>query len=71
MPIKAFKNFYLMSSEKEAYLRLKKAIANHDDLYYKQANPEIDDQAYDRLKTELEALLEKHPEYEDAQTSLF
>ena len=60
-----------MSSEKEAYLRLKKAIAHHDDLYYKQANPEIDDQAYDRLKAELEALLEKHPEYEDAQTSLF
>ena len=60
-----------MSSEKEAYFRLKKAIAQHDDLYYKQANPEIDDQAYDRLKAELEALLEKHPEYEDSQTSLF
>ena len=60
-----------MSSGKDSYLRLKKAIAHHDNLYYKQANPEIDDQAYDRLKTELEALLEKNPEYEDTQTSLF
>lgn len=60
-----------MSSEKEAYLRLKKAIARHDDLYYKQANPEIDDQAYDRLKTELEGLLGEHPEFEDTQASLF
>ena len=60
-----------MSSEKEAYLRLKKAITHHDDLYYQQANPEIDDQAYDRLKAELEALLAKHPEYEDTQSTLF
>ena len=60
-----------MSSEKEAYLRIKKAIAYHDDLYYKQANPEIDDQAYDRLKSELESLLKDHPEFEGAQTPLF
>lgn len=59
-----------MSSNKEAFLRLKQIIAHHDDLYYKQANPEIDDQAYDRLKAELEALLEKHPEFKDAQTTL-
>ncbi|MDA0848983.1 MAG: NAD-dependent DNA ligase LigA [Verrucomicrobia bacterium] len=59
-----------MSSNKEAFLRLKQLIAHHDDLYYKQANPEIDDQAYDRLKSELEALLEKHPEFKDAQTTL-
>lgn len=59
-----------MSSNKEAFLRLKQLIAHHDDLYYKQANPEIDDQAYDRLKAELEALLEKHPEFKDAQTTL-
>ncbi|MGB0375496.1 MAG: NAD-dependent DNA ligase LigA [Opitutales bacterium] len=59
-----------MSSNKEAFLRLKQLIAHHDDLYYKQANPEIDDQAYDRLKAKLEALLEKHPEFKDAQTTL-
>ena len=57
-----------MSSNKEAFLRLQQVIAHHDDLYYKQANPEIDDQAYDRLKEELEALLEKHPEFKDTQT---
>ena len=60
-----------MSSQKEAYLRLKKAVAYHDNLYYKQANPEIDDQEYDRLKAALEALLKKHPEFEATQTSLF
>lgn len=60
-----------MSSKKEAYLSLKKTIAHHDNLYYKQANPEIDDQEYDRLKSELEALLKNHPEFEDEQTSLF
>ena len=60
-----------MSSEKEAYLRIKKAVAYHDDLYYKQADPEIDDQAYDRLKSELESLLKDHPEFEGAQTPLF
>lgn len=59
-----------MSSKKEAYLSLKKTIAHHDNLYYKQANPEIDDQEYDRLKSELEALLKNHPEFEDKQTSL-
>ena len=58
-----------MSSNKEAFLRLQQVIAHHDDLYYKQANPEIDDQAYDRLKEELEALLEKHPEFKDTQTT--
>ena len=60
-----------MSSQKEAYLRLKKAVAHHDKLYYKQATPEIDDQAYDQLKADLEELLKKYPELEDAQTSLF
>ena len=60
-----------MSSQKEAYLRLKKAVAHHDKLYYKQATPEIDDQAYDQLKADLEELLKKYPEFEDAQTSLF
>ncbi|MFL2847854.1 MAG: NAD-dependent DNA ligase LigA [Coraliomargaritaceae bacterium] len=58
-----------MSSNKEAFLHLQQVIAHHDDLYYKQANPKIDDQAYDRLKEELEALLEKHPEFKDTQTT--
>ena len=60
-----------MSSKKEAYLRIKKAVAYHDDLYYKKANPEIDDQAYDRLKSDFENLLKDHPEFEDSQNSLF
>ena len=32
--------------------RLREEIAEHDRLYYKDAMPRIDDQAYDRLKGE-------------------
>jgi DNA ligase (NAD+) len=35
---------------------LRTSIARHDERYYKQANPEISDQAYDELKRELTAL---------------
>lgn len=35
---------------------LRTSIARHDERYYKQANPEISDQAYDELKHELAAL---------------
>ena len=52
-----------MTALEEEYKRLKEAVVHHDNLYYKQANPEIDDQAYDRLKKDLEAFVEKHPEF--------
>ena len=36
-------------------------IAKHDALYYLDADPEISDAAYDRLRVRLEALEEAHP----------
>lgn len=49
------------TAEKEIAL-LRAEIEKHDRLYYKQALPEIDDQAYDRLKARLSALEAQHPE---------
>ncbi len=42
---------------------LRKEIEKHDELYYRQADPEISDQAYDQLKRDLEALEAAHPEW--------
>lgn len=44
--------------------RLRAEIAKHDALYYKQAQPEIDDQAYDRLKAQLSSLENANPEFD-------
>ncbi|MGB0416252.1 MAG: NAD-dependent DNA ligase LigA [Coraliomargarita sp.] len=44
--------------------RLRAEIAKHDALYYKQAQPEIDDQAYDRLKAQLAKLEAANPEFD-------
>lgn len=44
--------------------RLRAEIAKHDRLYYKSATPEIDDQAYDRLKARLTELEAANPELE-------
>lgn len=47
------------SSEKEKSLRLEQLRAElkrHDELYYRQAQPEISDQAYDQKKSELDGL---------------
>lgn len=41
---------------------LRAQIEYHDDLYFRQAAPEISDQAYDRLKRELRELERQHPE---------
>ena len=59
-----------MKSLEEEYKRLKEAVEKHDNLYYKQANPEINDQAYDRLKKELDAFIEKHPVFKVASSEL-
>ena len=45
------------SSQKEERIKLlRKEILRHDELYYRQANPEVSDQEYDRLKRDLESL---------------
>ena len=43
--------------------KLRAQIAKHDCLYYKDATPNIDDQAYDRLKAELTTLEALSPEF--------
>lgn len=53
-----------MSDPKKEIERLRAEIAEHDRLYYKEAQPKIDDQAYDRLKTKLTELEAAHPEFE-------
>ena len=41
---------------------LRTEIRRHEELYYVQAAPEIDDQAFDALMNELKALEAAHPE---------
>ena len=43
---------------------LRAEIAEHDRLYYKDAQPKIDDQAYDRLKARLAELEAANPEFD-------
>ena len=52
-----------MPDPQKDIIRLRKEIAEHDRLYYKDALPEIDDQAYDRLKVELTELEAAMPEF--------
>ncbi len=53
-----------MSHIQEEISRLRAEIAEHDRRYYKQAEPAIDDQAYDRLKARLAELEAAHPEFD-------
>ncbi|MFT5837003.1 MAG: DNA ligase (NAD+) [Candidatus Azotimanducaceae bacterium] len=46
--------------------KLHAEIAEHDRLYYKDAQPAVDDQAYDRLKAQLAKLEQAHPEFDFA-----
>ena len=48
--------------DQRRWVELRAEIAHHDDLYFKQAAPEISDAAYDQLKRELAALERAHPE---------
>ena len=41
---------------------LREELARHDDLYFKQAQPEISDVEYDRLKRELQTLEQMRPD---------
>ncbi|WP_269523348.1 NAD-dependent DNA ligase LigA [Coraliomargarita parva] len=51
-----------MSDPQKEIAKLRAAIAEHDRLYYKQAQPKIDDQAYDKLKARLAELEAQNPE---------
>lgn len=52
-----------MPNAQKDIAKLRAEIAKHDRLYYKDATPSIDDQAYDRLKTELATLEASSPEF--------
>jgi DNA ligase (NAD+) len=51
-----------MPDPQKDIIRLRNEIVEHDRLYYKDAQPKIDDQAYDRLKVELAQLEAAMPE---------
>lgn len=53
------------ASEEARIWELRREIARHDDLYYRQAQPEITDFEYDRLRVELRQLEEKYPQFRD------
>ena len=51
-----------MPDPQKEIAQLRAEIAKHDELYYRDAQPAIDDQAYDRLKARLAELEAAHPE---------
>jgi DNA ligase (NAD+) len=53
-----------MPDSQKEIAKLRAEIAEHDRRYYKYAQPEIDDQAYDHLKAELARLEAAHPEFD-------
>ncbi|HKK19799.1 MAG TPA: NAD-dependent DNA ligase LigA [Opitutales bacterium] len=57
-----------MSQPQKEIDQLRAEIAEHDRLYYQEAQPEIDDQAYDRLKARLTELEAAHPEFEFSES---
>ena len=52
-----------MPQSQKEIAKLRAEIAEHDRLYYKDALPKIDDQAYDRLKAQLAELEAANPEF--------
>lgn len=53
---------------KKEIAKLRTEIARHDALYYKDAQPKIDDQAYDRLKEKLAELEAANPEFDFSES---
>lgn len=47
---------------------LRREVSRHDELYHRQASPEIADFEYDALKRELETLERAHPEWASADS---
>ncbi|MCC8190907.1 MAG: hypothetical protein LIP77_09810, partial [Planctomycetes bacterium] len=58
------KSFASSSPEKDRIEWLRAQILRHNDLYYNQAESEIDDHAYDQMLAELRALEAAHPEWD-------
>lgn len=52
-----------MATIEEKIVRLRTQINRHNYLYYVKAAPEIEDEDFDRLMKDLEALEEAHPEF--------
>ncbi len=44
------------SSKNKKLAELREELRRHDELYYRQARPEISDQEYDRLKKDFDVL---------------
>ncbi|MGJ8640694.1 MAG: NAD-dependent DNA ligase LigA [Opitutaceae bacterium] len=57
-----------MAAPEKEIAKLRAEIEKHDRLYYKDAQPLIDDQAYDRLKAELAALEAANPSFDFSQS---
>ncbi|HAV11922.1 MAG TPA: DNA ligase (NAD(+)) LigA [Opitutae bacterium] len=57
-----------MADPDKEIAKLRAEIEKHDRLYYKDAQPTIDDQAYDRLKAELAALEAANPSFDFAES---
>ena len=53
---------------KQRIAELRAQVARHDELYYRQARPEITDFEYDALKRELADLEAQHPQYRNAHS---
>ena len=53
-----------MPDTQKEIAKLRAEIAKHDERYYKDALPSIDDQAYDRLKAQLAELEAANPEFD-------
>ncbi len=53
-----------MPDTQKEIAKLRAEIAKHDERYYKDALPNIDDQAYDRLKAQLAELEATNPEFD-------
>ena len=49
-------------------VKLRLQLDRHNELYYRQATPEISDAEYDKLFRELETLEKNHPQFEDANS---
>ena len=49
-------------------VKLRLQLERHNELYYRQATPEISDAEYDKLFRELETLEKNHPQFEDANS---
>ncbi|MEC8332916.1 MAG: NAD-dependent DNA ligase LigA [Verrucomicrobiota bacterium] len=57
-----------MPDPKNEIARLRALIAQHNRHYYKEAQPKIGDQAYDRIKAELAGLEAAYPEFSSAES---